>query len=103
MRPVLHGDAVAAARALYRLPAAERGRMIGALLMQAEAADAYRKRFGRGHPDWGNGSLMALAENWELPPEPSLDDAEYCRCLAQVFCALAAWRDGKRGAVSSRC
>ncbi|MBL3572651.1 hypothetical protein JMK10_10530 [Rhodovulum sulfidophilum] len=95
MRPVLHGDAVAAARALYRLPATERGRMIGSMLLRVEAADCYRKRFGRGHPRWGDGSLMALAQNFDLPPEPSLDDTDYCRCLAQVLGALATWRDWK--------
>ena len=38
----------------------------------------------------GDGSLMtaALAEN--PPPEPSLDNREYCGCLAQVFEALVA-------------
>ncbi|RAP39878.1 hypothetical protein BYZ73_18030 [Rhodovulum viride] len=95
MRPVLHGDAVAAARALYALPQADRAGAIQAMLLRAEAADAYRKRFGRGHPLWGNGSLMALVQRGALPPEPSLDEPEYCRCLAQVFAALAAWRDWK--------
>ncbi|WP_237400741.1 hypothetical protein [Rhodovulum sulfidophilum] len=38
---------------------------------------------------------MALAQNLDLPPEPSLDDADYCRCLAQVLGALATWREWK--------
>ncbi|MGC9420101.1 MAG: hypothetical protein ACP5EN_14150 [Rhodovulum sp.] len=62
------------------------------MFAKVEAADAYRKRFHRAHPDWGNGSLMALAHREELPPEPPLDDPDYCRCLALVFSALAEWR-----------
>ncbi|GAA0286001.1 DUF7742 family protein [Rhodovulum strictum] len=93
MRPVLPGDAVAAARALYARPSTERQAAMSLMLVHAEAADAYRKRFGRAHPVWGNGSLMALAQREALPPEPSLDDPDYCRCLAIVFGTLADRRD----------
>lgn len=65
------------------------------MLLWTEAADAYRKRFARAHPIWGSGSLMALAAREDLPPEPRLDDPDYCRCLAQVLAALADWRDAK--------
>ncbi|MEX5729273.1 hypothetical protein Ga0609869_002626 [Rhodovulum iodosum] len=95
MRPVLHGDAVAAALALMPLPEAARAGAITAMLARAGAADAYRKRFGRSHPRWGDGSLMALARGRPLPPEPALDDAGYCRCLSLVFAAIAEWRDQK--------
>lgn len=71
------------------------------MLERAEAADDYRKRFARAHPDWGNGSLMALAMREVLPPEPSYDDPDYCRCLATVLCALANWR-GEKAALGGR-
>ncbi|HDR29185.1 MAG TPA: hypothetical protein ENN83_11355 [Rhodovulum sp.] len=89
MRPVLPGDAVAAARALFACPPGKRTASMALMLERAEAADAYRKRFGRAHPAWGNGSLMALAQRESLPPEPLLDDPDYCRCLALVFATLA--------------
>ncbi|TCP42321.1 hypothetical protein [Rhodovulum marinum] len=92
MRPILPGDAVAAARALYTRPVGERASTMVHMLARVEAADAYCKRFHRAHPDWGNGSLMALAQRENLPPEPPLDDPDYCRCLALVFATLAAWR-----------
>jgi len=95
MRPVLPGDAVSAARALYARPPAERAEAMTRMLARAEAADAYRKRFRRAHPDWGNGSLMALALREALAPEPPLDDPDYCRCLARVFAALAEHRLAK--------
>lgn len=91
MRPVLHGDAIAAARALKRRPADERGPALALMLARAEAADAFRIRFGRAHPAWGNGSLMALVGRETLPAEPPLDDPDYCRCLSLVYGVLAEW------------
>ena len=35
--------------------------LIRQMLDQADAAHRYAKRFGRPHPVWGNGSLMARA------------------------------------------
>lgn len=95
MRPVLHGDAVAAARALLLVPRADRLHAMHTYLARADAADRYRKRFGRAHPCWGNGALMAVVQGEGEPPEPPLDASEYCRCLAEVFLALAAWREEK--------
>ncbi|SMX42001.1 DUF7742 family protein [Actibacterium lipolyticum] len=92
MRPVLHGDVVAAARVLLATPASKRSFIMAEMLSRASAADAYRKRFGRAHFRWGNGSLMAVAYGYEMRPEPFLDDADYCSCLAQVFDALKTWR-----------
>lgn len=62
MRRCLPGDLFEAAGllAVSTDPAA----LITRLLDQADAAHRYAKRFGRAHPTWGNGSLMArvLAE-----------------------------------------
>ncbi|MBB4022054.1 MULTISPECIES: DUF7742 family protein [Actibacterium] len=102
MRPVLHGDVVAAARALLPLPDCARAAALRGMLARAAAADAYRKRFGRAHRAWGNGSLMAVALPRVRGAEPFLDDAEYCRCLALVFETLAAWRAENRGRAALR-
>jgi len=101
MRPVLHGDAVAAARVLSALQPAAREGAIARMLSRAEAADAYRRRFARAHPRWGNGSLMAVALSERPAGEPPLDDPDYCRCLACVFLALAARRE-RNAALSGR-
>ncbi|MBS0124254.1 hypothetical protein [Thetidibacter halocola] len=61
MRPVLHGDVIAAARAILPLPPLAREAAARRLVAQAEAADRYRKRMGRVHRDWGNGTLMGAA------------------------------------------
>ncbi|WP_457648937.1 DUF7742 family protein [Profundibacter sp.] len=92
MRPVLHGDVVAAALVLLRLPVLVRRDVMRDMLEQAAAADMYRKRLGKGHPLWGNGSLMAVAMRRERASEPFLDDPDYCRCLITVFSTLLEWR-----------
>lgn len=92
MRPVLHGDVVAVARVLLWAPEVGRHALMRQLLEQASVADLFRKRLGRGHPVWGNGSLMAAAMSRPMMREPFLDDPDYCRCLVVVFEALILWR-----------
>lgn len=61
MRRVLIGDMIVAAQALRDVPAHRHRLVFGQMLARAHAADKWRKRLGRIHPCWGNGSLMALA------------------------------------------
>lgn len=88
MRPVMHGDLTALARHLMALPAPERPTTCAQFIAQADAADRYRKRFGRAHPLWGNGTLMARARRAVLPAEPALGNPDYARCLILVLTAL---------------
>ena len=88
MRPVLHGDVSAAACALLALAPCCRPRALAAMLAEADAADLFRKRTGRAHPRWGNGSLMAAALGHKRAPEPFLDQPDYAACMALVFEAL---------------
>ena len=85
----MHGDVVAAARVLYRLPCAARENALTHLIGMARKADSYRKRTGQSHAEWGDGSLMTAALAALPPPEPRLDDPDYCLCMAMVFGALA--------------
>ena len=95
MRPVLMGDVVAAARVLMAVPPAARARLMAAMLAEAEAAEAC----GRAHPDWGNGSLMAVAMARARVAEPALSDPAYRDCLVAVLEALG----GGGRAVFSSC
>lgn len=93
MRAVLVGDVWAAARALRALPGPARARACRLLLQEADAAHRYHRRFGRAHPRWGTGSLMARAgQAGPLPPAPPLSDPDWCDCLAVVLSELAAFR-----------
>lgn len=89
MLPVLHGDVASAARALYRVAPKERRRLCLRLLRQAEAADRHRQCFGKLHPRYGDGSLMAAARKLALADEPGFDDVEYRRCFALVLHCLS--------------
>lgn len=99
MRPVLHGDVVAAARVLYALPEERRVAELDRLVRAASWADRFRRHFRRAHPCWGDGSLMAVALTEDPPPEPRLSDPDYCGCLTMVLDLLAIPRD--RWAVSA--
>jgi len=87
MRPVLDGDLIAMARVVMTWPAAQRRARLREAITQVEAADAYRAREGRAHPNWGNGSLMS----WALCQPMGLRDAgnsDYLRALAEVCSTL---------------
>lgn len=92
MRPLLHGDLVAAARGLLAVPAELRPRTIRRMIAAARWADRYRLRRGRAHPRFGTGSLMAAAAAWPRRPEPLLEDSDYLDCLACVVGALRSRR-----------
>ena len=97
MRAVLAGDLWAAARALRSLPAARRASACRRLLEEADAAHRYHRRFGRAHPRWGTGSIMARAgQAGPLPPAPPLSDPDWCDCLAVVLLELARFRRARQ-------
>jgi hypothetical protein len=96
MRPLLPGDLDAAARALWPLPpdrwAAEADRLVRA----ADLADRHRKRLGRSHPAWGDGSLMAAALLMGQRSQPPWCDDSYCAALAAIIAALQRRRQHHR-------
>lgn len=85
MRPVLHGDVSAAARALLAVPQRSRRSLCIKMVAEAELADLHVQRTGRLHPDYGNGSLMTAARTRVLADEPSFDDPNYCQCFGMVL------------------
>jgi hypothetical protein len=85
MRPVLHGDVSAAARALLAAPPMDRDRLCSRMIREAELADTHVCQTGRIHPLFGNGSLMAAARGRRLADEPGFDDPQYCQCFEIVL------------------
>ena len=89
MREVVHGDVVAVASALRELPPEGWEARIAEYLIRADAADRYRRRIGRAHPHWGNGSLMgAVLCEAGIWPEPRLSDPIYAEAMVAVLMAL---------------
>ena len=89
MRLAWHGDALAAARALYGLPDRLHAWALARMLAEARAAEAHARASGRMHPRWGDGSLMAAALRRRCVREPLLSDRRWCRCVAFVYRFLA--------------
>ena len=99
MRTPVHADAVSAARVIYGLAPELRAWVLARMLREAGLAADHVRRGKGAHPQWGDGGLMATALRRLPPPEPSLSDNDYCRCLAQVYSALAEpslWRSSHR-------
>ena len=92
MRPVLHADVICAARVLLCLPSGRRWQAAQELVARAEAADSYRRRLGRTHPGWGNGTLMAAAMARPMAPGHRPDHPDYADCLMLVLDALRRHR-----------
>ncbi len=86
---LMHTDAIAAARVLLRHRRERRPWVMHRMLAEAASADAWRRRTGRLHPRWGDGSLMATALRRPLAGEPPLADPAWCRLVAYVYLSLA--------------
>ncbi|MGR3572441.1 DUF7742 family protein [Brevirhabdus sp.] len=96
MRRLLHDDVVAAGRLLLSIDEGARRDLLCTIIRRAHWADKYRKRIGRAHPVWGNGSLgdaarLALPQSLpqSLPPECRLNNRDFAGCMALVFETLA--------------
>lgn len=96
MRPVLHGDICAAARALLAAPRASRHRLCTRMIAEAELADQHVKATGQLHPVYGNGALMTVARSRALADEPGFDDLQYCQCFALVLSALIRFHTSRK-------
>ena len=93
MRTITHGDVTAVARAIHALPTEAQRHIVLRFLERAHAADLFRKRLGRPHPFWGNGSLMAaVLSDGCIRPEPFLSDTPYLEALALVIDTVLDWR-----------
>ena len=97
MRPILPGDLDAGVRLLLTLPPGAHPGRAAALVWQADTADRWRKRTGRAHPLWGDGSLLTAARMVGARAPVWCCDAAYCAALAILLGSIAAHRaEGRR-------
>ncbi len=83
---MLIGDVIAVARVLFVLPERDWTSCVDRLIWQAKVADRYRRRLGRPHPAWGNGSLLAATcAEPKAEAEPFLSDLRWLRALSCVL------------------
>lgn len=96
MRAVGLSDIAAAARALMRVPEADRPALMQALIDEAHRADRFRARFGRVHPRSGNGTLMAAALAHAQAEVAGPGDGAYLAALAQAIDGVLEWRHAQQ-------
>jgi hypothetical protein len=72
MRRLIFADVMALARALQAAPDSDRIEVGQLVMMHADVADRFRKRFARRHPLWGDGTLEAAARASGLAPASDL-------------------------------
>ncbi len=85
MRALHLSDLNLGARTLLRARETDRAQFIKTLLEQAHTADKYRKRTGRAHPEFGNGTLSDACGAHARLPMPDRCDPQYLRCLSDVI------------------
>lgn len=89
MRPLDHGDLIWAARAIVDVDPKDPRVFCAQLFTSAAQADAHRRRTGKSHPVWGNGSLMAVSAAFIKRAEPDFQDIAYIDAWQLV---LSHWR-----------
>lgn len=79
MRRVLISDLLEFERHLLRAPLKSRASILNAILHQADIADRFRKRTGRRHPDFGDGTIAgAISASNTAKPTADFGDGLDC-------------------------
>ena len=85
MRAVHLSDLNMAARALLAAPERRRRNLVRLLIQNACLADTYRKKTGKVHPQYGDGSLCAACQPMTKAAMPDRCDPDYLECLGIVI------------------
>ena len=89
MRPVLLQDVLAVARVLTVMPRCARQVHCRVVFERAQAADRFRSRFGKEHPEYGTGTLTAVVEGQAQDARAQLSNPEFLHSLRVVLRELA--------------
>ncbi len=85
MRPLLAGDVDSAHRAVLAQPEQEWRAFLKHLITAADEAEAYRKRNDAPHPEYGTGSLMAVALGHKQDASSMVYTERTCRAMIAVL------------------
>lgn len=88
MRAIHLTDLNLAVRTLLAVPMRDQVALMKRLLVMARTADKFRKRIGRVHLVFGNGSLGAACQRFPKVPMPDRCDHTYLDCLQIVVTEL---------------
>ena len=93
MRPLHIMDLCAAARVLLHIPVPERNNFAYNLVQNAHNADKYRKRLGKRHPSWGDGTLSGACQQYRTYQTPHHCSRDYLHALSVLITVLRARND----------
>ncbi len=94
MRAITSGDIGMLARHLARFRPEERQAVALRLLDRAHAADRFRRRMGRAHRLWGDGSLAAALPPAEIArARPVIMDRQHLEAMHDALRAILCWKD----------
>ena len=88
MRAVHLSDLNLAARTLLAVPVMQRRDTIRDIFKAAHIADKYRKRTGRPHTWFGNGTISGACQRRAKAHSPDRCDPDYLACMGIVIRAL---------------
>ena len=92
VRRVLISDLLAARQYLMAFPEPIWPEIIAGVIARTHAADKLRKRLGKYHPKWGDGTLTEGIRQNNAPapfPNTTITSQEHMRALALVSSALS--------------
>lgn len=94
MRAITSGDLHLLTRYLAGVRPADRATAARRVIEQAHLADRYRKRLGRAHRVWGDGSLGAALPWAALAATgPFLSDRDHLEAMSDALRAILLWKD----------
>ena len=102
MMAVRLGDLSAAARVLREWPRRHWVWVAARMLAEARRGAMHGKRYGRPHPRYGDGSLMAAALRRRPAAAPTLEDRRFRDALGAMLEALDAFGSCASGAQSGK-
>ena len=92
MRAARLDEVLRAAGCLKTLPDASQPGQAAQWITDCHFADKYRKRLGKNHAEWGNGSLLARVGPTCILGQTDLGDPDYLQAVITILSALLAWQ-----------
>lgn len=88
MRRIVLGEILVVAQHLMSVPRLARGEVISHWVEQAHCADKYRKKMGKEHVLWGNGSLIDRVDPRPVSKPSTFSDLGFLVALGAVLEAV---------------
>ncbi|WP_439124315.1 DUF7742 family protein [Marivita sp.] len=87
MKPLIYNDVLAAVAVVSAVPHAQRPAKMARLLDEAIEAESYRLKHHAAHPIFGDGSLLASAQKYDVKGSTSFQTRD---ALGAWVCVLSA-------------